>query len=73
MKKIVSPIVALIVLAALHGAMSAALAAPQVAKAPLDAEELAALPGGAWLALNKRGLRLVGADGIDRATLALRG
>lgn len=73
MKKIVSPIVTLIVLAALHGAMSAALAAPQVAKAPLDAEELAALPGGAWLALDKRGLRLVGADGIDRATLALRG
>lgn len=70
MKKIVSPIVALIVLAALHGA---ATAAPQVAKAPLDADELAALPGGAWLALDKRGLRLVGADGIDRTTLALRG
>ena len=70
MKKIVSPIVALIVLAALHGPASAA---PQVAKAPRDADELAALPGGAWLALDKRGLRLVGADGIDRATLALRG
>ncbi len=70
MKKVVSPIVTLIVLAALHGAASAA---PQVAKAPRDADELAALPGGAWLALDKHGLRLVGADGIDRATLALRG
>ena len=70
MKKVVSPIVTLIVLAALHGPASAA---PQVAKAPLDADELAALPGGAWLALDKRGLRLVGADGVDRATLALRG
>lgn len=66
MKKIVS----LIVLAALHGAASAA---PHTAKAPLDADELAALPGGGWLALDKRGLRLVGADGVDRATLALRG
>ncbi len=66
MKKVVS----LIILAALHGA---ATAAPQIAKAPRDAEELAALPGGAWLALDKRGLRLVGADGVDRATLAVRG
>jgi len=63
-------VVSFIILAALHGA---ATAAPQVAKAPLDADELAALPGGAWLALDKRGLRLVGADGIDRATLAVRG
>jgi len=63
-------VVSFIILAALHGA---ATAAPQVAKAPLDAEELALLPGGAWLALDKRGLRLVGADGIDRATLAVRG
>jgi len=67
MKKIVS----LFVLAALHGAVSAATHVP--GKAPRDADELAALPGGAWLALDKRGLRLVGADGIDRATLALRG
>jgi 3-phytase len=66
MKKVVS----LIVLATLHGA---ATAAPEIAKAPRDAEELAALPGGAWLALDKRGLRLVGADGVDRATLAVRG
>ena len=63
MKKIVS----LIILAALHGTASAAT------QTPPDADELAALPGGAWLALDKRGLRLVGADGIDRATLALRG
>ena len=42
--------------------------------AALDkAEELAALPGGAWLSLDKRGLRLVGADGRERATLLLRG
>ena len=72
MKKIVF----LAVLAALHGAASstaAAAAAPQVSNAPTNADELAALPGGAWLALDKRGLRLIGADGIDRATLALRG
>jgi 3-phytase len=37
------------------------------------AEELAALPGGAWLSLDKRGLRLVNADGRERATLPLRG
>lgn len=69
MKKIVS----LVILAALHGAAPAAPAAPQAANLPANADELAALPGGAWLALDKQGLRLVGADGIDRATLALRG
>ena len=42
--------------------------------AALDgAEQLAALPGGAWLALDKRGLRLVGGDGRERASLPLRG
>ncbi len=37
------------------------------------AEELAALPGGGWLALDKRGLRLVGGDGRELAVLPLRG
>ncbi len=37
------------------------------------AEELAALPGGAWLSLDKRGLRLVGGDGRELAALPLRG
>ena len=67
MKKIVS----LILLAALHGAAHAA--APRLPAASIDADELAALPGGGWLALDKRGLRLLGADGTERATLALRG
>ncbi|MCC2970746.1 phytase [Massilia sp. IC2-476] len=38
-----------------------------------DAEELAPLPNGAWLALDKRALRLVDADGRERASLPLRG
>jgi len=66
-------VASLIILAALHGA---ALAAPVVATnvpAALDkAEEVAALPGGGWLALDKRALRLIGADGSERASLALR-
>jgi len=37
------------------------------------AEELAALPGGGWLALDKRGLRLADADGRELAVLPLRG
>ncbi|MEW6762917.1 MAG: phytase [Pseudomonadota bacterium] len=52
------------------------LASAGAAEVPANlkgAEELAALPGGAWLALDKRGLRLVGADGRERASLPLRG
>jgi 3-phytase len=37
------------------------------------AEALAALPGGGWLALEERALRLLGADGRERARLAVRG
>jgi 3-phytase len=53
-----------------------ALAAPAMAQqAPAtvaSASDLAALPGGAWLALDKRGLRLVGPDGAERASVTLR-
>lgn len=66
--------VLLIILAALHGAAAAAAAAATKVPAALDkAEEIAALPGGGWLALDKRALRLIGADGSERASLALRG
>ena len=62
-------VVSLIVLAALHGAAAAAPVVP----AQLDkAEEIAALPGGGWLALDKRGLRLVDAGGAERASLPIR-
>lgn len=67
MKKIVS----LVFLATLH-ATAAAAAAPQVPSSLAKAEALAALPGGAWLALDKNALRLVGADGRERASLAVR-
>ncbi|KPF59198.1 hypothetical protein D621_04060 [beta proteobacterium AAP51] len=57
----------------------AAPAAPGVAEpAPLPrsalkaAQELAALPGGGWLALEERALRLLGPQGQERARLALR-
>ena len=72
MNKSVTPIF----LAAL---LASALAAPAWGAAPTvpaslnDADELAALPGGGWLALNQRALRLVGADGRERASLPLRG
>jgi len=69
MKKTVS----LILLAALHGAAIGAPAAAKVPAALNQAEEVAALPGGGWLALDKRALRLIGADGSERASLALRG
>ena len=62
-------VVSLIVLAALHGA---AAAAPVVPTQLDKAEEIAALPGGGWLALDKRGLRLLDAGGAERATLPIR-
>ncbi|MDN4053048.1 phytase [Massilia sp. YIM B02763] len=46
--------------------------AQQVPSALATAGDVAALPGGAWLALDKRALRLVGPDGAERASLALR-
>lgn len=53
------------------GATSATSAAPPP---PLPrAEAVAALPGGHWLVLDKRALRLLDASGTERASLALRG
>ncbi|GAB3372880.1 phytase [Massilia agri] len=53
--------------------LAAPATAAEVPAALNKAEELAALPGGAWLSLDKRGLRLVAADGRERASLLLRG
>lgn len=67
--------VSLLLLAALHAAVPSApaSAAPSGVPDPVaHAEELAALPDGSWLALDKRALRLVGADGRERASLPLR-
>jgi len=47
--------------------------AQQLPAALASAADIAALPGNAWLALDKRSLRLVDADGRERASLALRG
>jgi len=51
-------------------ASASAAEVPAVLK---GAEELAALPNGRWLILDKRGLRLVGGDGRELALLPLRG
>jgi len=51
----------------------ASASAAEVPAALKGADELAALPNGAWLALDKRGLRLVGSDGRELAMLPLRG
>jgi 3-phytase len=48
-----------------------ALAAPP--RALPDAQELVALPGGAWLALAKSGVQLIDADGKVRAQQPMRG
>jgi len=49
-------------------------AAPPALPSTLSgAADLAALPGGGWLALDKRALRLLGPDGRERAALAVRG
>jgi 3-phytase len=48
-----------------------AAALPRAALA--EAEGLAALPGGGWLALEERALRLLDASGRERARLAVRG
>ena len=56
--------------------LSLVLASASAAEVPAtlkNAEELASLPNGAWLALDKRGLRLVGSDGRELALLPLRG
>jgi 3-phytase len=72
MNKTVSPILNAVLLACSLAAPASG-AAPTVPATLNDAEELAALPGGGWLALGKRALRLVGADGRERASLQLRG
>jgi 3-phytase len=72
MNKIVSPILQAVLLACSLVAPTWG-AAPTVPATLNDAEELAALPGGGWLALDKRALRLVDADGRERASLPLRG
>jgi len=72
MNKTVSPILHAVLLACSLAAPAWG-AAPTVPATLNDAEELAALPGGGWLALGKRALRLVGADGRERASLPLRG
>ncbi|MDT7838217.1 phytase [Aquabacterium sp. OR-4] len=56
-------------------AVDAAVATASAAAVPAAigrTEALAALPGGAWLALDKRALRLHDANGTERARLALR-
>ena len=58
------------ILACMPAAQAASSALPA---APAGAVDLVALPGGGWLALDKRALRLLGADGRERAALALRG
>ena len=66
-------ILPLVLLASLNGAAAAAPATPNLPPVLAKADAVAALPGGGWLALDKRALRLVGADGSERASLALRG
>jgi len=66
----------LIAFAGLAACMTAAQAAPLPSTLPpplSGAADLAALPDGGWLALDKRALRLLGRDGRERASLALRG
>lgn len=65
----------------LNAAMAAAAALPLAASAApatapaatAAASELAALPDGGWLALDKKALRLLDASGAERARYAIRG
>ncbi len=52
---------------------TSAAAAPALPAASAGATEFAALPGGAWLVLGKKGLALIGADGQSHQQLPLRG
>lgn len=58
---------------ALAGSVASAAGAAPLPAAAANAAELAALPGGAWLVLSKKGLELIGADGRAHQRLALRG
>ncbi|MFS2026396.1 phytase [Massilia sp. CT11-137] len=58
----------------LYAALLATTAHAQVVPPALHgANELAALPGGGWLALDKHALRLVDGAGSERASVAVRG
>jgi 3-phytase len=58
----------------LHAALLATTAHAQRMPPALNgASEVAALPGGGWLALDKHALRLVDSDGRERAGIAMRG
>ncbi len=57
----------------LAASVASAAAAPALPPASAHATEFAALPGGAWLVLGKKGLALIGADGQVQQQLALRG
>ncbi|SDC71779.1 3-phytase [Massilia sp. PDC64] len=58
----------------LYATLLASTAHAQVIPPALNgATELAALPGGGWLALDRHALRLVGSDGRERASVAMRG
>ena len=59
----------------LYAAVALALSSTALAALPeavKRADELAALPGGAWLALDKQGLHLLDAAGKERALLPMR-
>jgi 3-phytase len=56
----------------LAGSAASAGAAAALPSSLSDATEFAALPGGAWLVLNKKGLSLIGADGQSHQRLSLR-
>ncbi|MFM9433585.1 3-phytase [Janthinobacterium sp. CG_23.3] len=58
--------------AALLAATTLAQAGAATPGATARADELAALPGGGWLSLDKRGLHLLDAAGKERATLPMR-
>jgi len=58
----------------LYAALFATTAHAQVIPSALNgANELSALPGGGWLALDKHALRLVDGNGNERARVAVRG
>lgn len=57
----------------LAASTASAAAAPALPTALAGASELAALPGGAWLVLGKKGLALIGANGQSHQQLPLRG
>ena len=57
----------------LAASTASSAAAPALPPASAGASEFAALPGGAWLVLGKKGLALIGADAQSHQQLPLRG